>query len=395
MRCASSVASASSRSAVADAKQPTATREQLEAAFRDAGFVVDRKVKHTNLFHGDESVVGKNSFCVSQLTGGCFYVSMVPLAADAMRHRGIQGDICAWDANGGRHKFYLCNSSIVCAELASCVKAVIVALAQPPSANSFTTANHGLLGSLDSLEAAFAPHGGVAHRAGSGEFSNICFSGEDTSTNHIHLVKKDKSQEAADFGLAVTEECHLQLQQTLTAAGLKFDGPHRRSRYSSRRHRGHFYWLDHSLTARDGFRVAEAVRTAVTASPQWRPRTAGQKRPAPCSNEELTIRAPRSEASAFPPAAAAPAPAVAAMSAPAREPTTCVAAVSVQVVAPEAVECTMCLEPLERRYMLPDCGHTRTCLKCIDAIVREHTELERKCPECRALMKANPLRVYL
>ena len=61
----------------------------------------------------------------------------------------------------------------------------------------------------------------------------------------------------------------------------------------------------------------------------------------------------------------------------------------------DTVECIMCFEPLEQRYLLPDCGHTKTCLTCIEKLNRERTKLDRKCPECRQLIKAKPIRAYI
>mmetsp|Transcript_82226 Transcript_82226/g.199538 ORF Transcript_82226/g.199538 Transcript_82226/m.199538 type:complete len:108 (+) Transcript_82226:1-324(+) len=54
-------------------------------------------------------------------------------------------------------------------------------------------------------------------------------------------------------------------------------------------------------------------------------------------------------------------------------------------------ECNVCFESLVQLWVLPNCRHARTCLTCIDTIIRENPRVERRCPECRTLMtRSNP-----
>ena len=89
-----------------------------------------------------------------------------------------------------------------------------------------------------------------------------------------------------------------------------------------------------------------------------------------------------------PPAPApAPAPVLAPPPVPAPAPAPAPAASTALVPAPAAAtECNVCFEQLGDRYVLPNCGHARTCQTCLERMIRERTRSERTCPECRTLM---------
>ena len=83
--------------------------------------------------------------------------------------------------------------------------------------------------------------------------------------------------------------------------------------------------------------------------------------------------------------APAPAPALAAST----------ALVATQPAQATKNECAICLDPLEQRYVLPSCGHTSTCMSCIETIIRENPRRDKRtCPECRTVMRGQHFRVF-
>ena len=54
----------------------------------------------------------------------------------------------------------------------------------------------------------------------------------------------------------------------------------------------------------------------------------------------------------------------------------------------------MCFEILDEVWAITPCYHARTCLQCIEKICSAKMRLERKCPECRHLLKGK-VRVFL
>ncbi|EOD31046.1 hypothetical protein EMIHUDRAFT_203126 [Emiliania huxleyi CCMP1516] len=165
-------------------------RARLEDAFESAGFRVDRKKRHSNLFFGAESVVRRNSFCVSLFKGGRFHVSMTPDAASLIAAElGEGGEVRTWGANGGRHKRFLFTETMSCADQASLVKAVLgnaSAESSPPVQPRWSDRDRAMAERAQ-LQAAFAacPDATVDPHTG---HVNILFPGETKYTCLVRLV---------------------------------------------------------------------------------------------------------------------------------------------------------------------------------------------------------------
>ena len=162
------------------------------------------------------------------------------------------------------------------------------------------------------------------------------------------------------------------------------DGKSFRSNLEVLRHLG--FSLPHASSPR-----ARQKRQAADVQPAYKqPRrsqpTEASARPAaapsatPCATPQPSAVAP---APAAPTAEVAPAAAQPAM-APAVAPT----------AAPQKRECNMCFEILDEVWAITPCYHARTCLQCIEKICSAKMRLQRKCPECRQLLKGK-VRVFL
>ena len=109
------------------------------------------------------------------------------------------------------------------------------------------------------------------------------------------------------------------------------------------------------------------------------------------SSAPLPVPAPTPAPAPVPAPAPAPAPMPAPVPAPAPAPAGSTGLFPAHPLQGTANECNVCFKEMEELWVLPNCRHARTCLTCIDVIIRENPRIERRCPECRTLMtRSNP-----